>query len=127
MINIIKTRKAMKAEIADLTAQLCIQSERMAAIEKTNLRLNADNDALRDKNDDQASTIANLRQQLIEARQHNNDLAHEVAQLQDANCGLASSVSDLKKKLTALQKAAKETTAAKKPRAYKPKTNNDKE
>lgn len=118
MFKIIKTRKAMKAEIDDLNQQLVIQSAEMAKLRKANTDLNRLwQDAKKEKREAE-NQLAATREQL---RQEGNDhaavigqknkeienLNHELAALQDANSGLASSVSDLKSKL----RAAKKTNA----------------
>ena len=118
MIKLFKTRKAMKAEIDDLTQQLAVQSAEMAKLRKANTYLNRLwQDAKKEKREAE-SQLAAIREQLRQEGidhaavigQKNKEienLNHELAALQDANSGLASSVSDLKTKL----RAAKKTNA----------------
>lgn len=106
----------MKAEIDDLNQQLVIQSAEMSKLRKANTDLNRLwQDAKKEKREAEKQledTIGKLRQEGIDHAavigQKNKEienLNHDLAALQDANSGLASSVSDLKTKLRAAKKA----------------------
>lgn len=142
MFKIIKTRKAMKAEIDDLNQQLVIQSAEMAKLRKANTDINRLWQDAKKKKREAESQLAATREQL---RQEGNDhaavigqknkeienLNHELAALQDANSGLASSVSDLKSKLRAAKKTnadlrlKEKRNAQKVPQRPKPATGDD--
>lgn len=110
MIKLFKTRKAMKAEIDDLTQQLAVQSAEMEKLRKANSDLNRLwQDAKKEKREAE-SQLAAIREQLRQEGidhaavigQKNKEienLNHNLAALQDTNSGLASSVSDLNSKL----------------------------
>lgn len=110
MIKLFKTRKAMKAEIDDLTKQLAVQSAEMVKLSKANTDINRLwQDAKKEKREAE-SRLAAIREQLRQEGidhaavigQKNKEIENlnrDLAALQDANSGLASSVSDLKSKL----------------------------
>lgn len=105
----------MKAEIDDLTQQLALQSAEMAKLRKVNTdinrlwqdekkkkceaesRLSAIREQLRQEGIDHAAVIGQKNKEI-------ENLNRELSALQDANRGLASSVSDLKSKLHAAKK-----------------------
>ena len=118
MIKLFKTRKAMKAEIDDLNQQLVIQSAEMVKLRNANTDLNRLWMEAKKEKREAESQLADTREQLRQEGidhaavigQKNKEienLNYELAALQDANSGLASSVSDLKTKL----RAAKKTNA----------------
>ena len=118
MIKLFRKRKAMKAEIDDLTQQLAVQSKEMAKLRKANTDINRlwqdEKKEKREAESQLAATREQLRKEGIDHAavigQKNKEienLNHDLAALQDANSGLASSVSDLKSKL----RAAKKTNA----------------
>ena len=132
----------MKAEIDDLTQQLAVQSAEMAKLRKANTDINRlwqdEKKEKREAEKQLAAIREQLRQEGIDHAavigQKNKEienLNHDLAALQDANSGLASSVSDLKTKLRAAKKTAAELrqkekrTAPKVPPRPKPATGDE--
>lgn len=131
MIKLFKTRKALKAEVADLKQQIAVQSSEMAKLRRANTDINRLwQDARKEKKELEAkadSLTESLRNQGIEhaaemgrKNREIEALKQENAELKDTNNGLASSVSELKAKLKAAKKAAENVRSGKKTTERKP-------
>ena len=123
-MNIFTRKKALLAEIANLEEQIRIQSREIASLRKANTRLNqlwldakknakqfgeereALKEELRAKGIEYAAELGKKNRQIqhmqltIDGQQAAADALNEtIAELQDTNRGLASSVSEMKGKL----------------------------
>ena len=123
-MNIFTRKKKLLAEIANLEEQIRIQSREMASLRKANTDINqlwldakkrakqlgeereALREELRAKGMEYAAELGKKNRQIqhmqltIEGQQAAADaLNHTIAELQDSNSGLASSVSEMKGKL----------------------------
>ena len=124
-MNIFTRKKKLLATIADLEEQIRIQSREMAGLRKANTELNRLwRDAVKENKGLQDETLATKEAMRAQGIEHAAELGKKnrdidllklqireqqsiIAELQDTNSGLASSVSEMKGKLKA--KAAKVT------------------
>lgn len=103
-MKIFKTKKMLRAEIADLTEQIRIQSDAMEKQSKELERSKADyltadatvnrlTKALKEQNDKNGDLTRNLTMSKTVITQRDA----EIAELKETNAGLASSVTELKR------------------------------
>lgn len=99
MLEIFKTRKAMKAEIEDLKQQLAIQSKAMEKLRFANIHLNRLYKEAEDECKQKNEELENALKVEATLTGENMSLRKEINALKDTNGGLASSVSELKAKV----------------------------
>ncbi|MCR5658906.1 MAG: hypothetical protein K6G25_06230 [Bacteroidales bacterium] len=100
MLEIFKTRKAMKAEIEELNQQIAIQSREMEKLRSANTHLNDLLKNSEDKRKTMEPELEGAKKAQTDLIEENNKLRKELGTLKDTNSGLASSVSELKAKLS---------------------------
>lgn len=143
-MNIFKRKKALLARIADLEAQISVQSKEMDNIRTANTDINRlwreavkENKLLKDETlttkeamramaNEHADAIGEKNKTIEQLENAVADKERFIAELQDTTSGLASSVSDLKAKLkaktarvTALTKSLEEIKAKTKAKSAK--------
>ena len=99
MLEIFKTRKAMKAEIEDLKQQLAIQSKAMEKLRLVNIHLDRLYKEAEDECKQKNEELENAKSVEANLTGENMSLRKKINALEDTNSGLASSVSELKSKL----------------------------